>query len=1584
MNIFVATTHVSRFSRSANDFIIAACLVAILGLLSRATHASSVGDTCDIYEALEVASGNPGIENPENTGSYGYVDPFGGGIEFADFGWDYGFTIGDEISAQHRASRPLADASTGRRFEFVTVEVDRHGQRLAISTEGYLHAFSRNSSNPEWASLLENWFGSDVEIEEGTLRVLKNGSPIQAVNVTCNVSYTTDSDNGFAMKHDGTLVCLGEEPVGFDPDQAFRHLPTDCSTGAWVGLAHDGSIAVFGPGSGGPTNFPYNVPAGNDFKQVVVNYDTCLALRSDGSIETWGASMPNVPTDSVYTGKFIHVVACDPWNTGSQKWAGITDEGRVVWWGDYDTFMVYNYYADQSTGVPAWGSGSDLSMRTNFDRAEYSNLGTLFLRDATTKRWTSIGREYVRNIHYPNQPQFEDMAIVGFRGRGHRMALYLPDCDSDLQLDSCSANDDDDDDGIINSCDCYEGNNGFDSNLNGIGDNCESCPISLLVRDQDNDSVPDDCDVCWGYNDLIDSDKNGVPDCLEPDADSDYDGTKNGCDSDWLRDRGELITFQNSVDLAEPQTSLGGGLGTIHSPDSNIFNGGEVSRFEANGFNFLSVRDDNSISVATGYSYSDLYVDAKYLLRSTDGFIDFSVGYDTLVVINSEGNLESFGYTNKYAGDPDYWPAQNGDFVQVSLGYYGGIALRADGTAAPWSYDYSTNPPVGSRFTHVESGEYEGYAGILENGQGMVWGIDGSEILVDADGQPEIFTSLKVCQDQFFVFLRPDGSLRFVNEQILPGDRDAELCERLSQGPVDASGNIIPVIDYGIIKQRYSGPYDYAVFQEYKGVGITQDGNLVFWGTTGASGETDEYQAMVTYFEALTAGKKYKALVCNGGVIGLVEDSGVVDLDDDGIIASCDSDDSFIDQDGDGLEDALDPNPTSPWDNGIETDDQLWVVPGMNLQGAIDFVWDLAQDNILDITTINFEPGSYTGAIDLRGMTLTLTAGTAIYARGPVPTIFWDAQGADRHISNPGASLIEGFILTNGVNQSGGSIQCSDLLHTPTVRNCIITGCYATNKGGAISVTNGGSVTIQNCQIYGNAAGVAGGGLFTSSNSFSSLVGTTVCGNTPDQISGSWSNLGGNSVSVQCSADVGDGGDIPDPNPVQNADGTFTWYVGNNLQYPVMQDVLDAASPGDEIVVAAGLYVESISVDVPDLTIRPMTAVGALSADGGFQPIVLWNPTEGFDNENGHAIFAGPDSRGSQIGRPSEFTQLANGSIVPTRIPISGPGLNQEYAATSILVDMCNINYTDLNSMTRMQRGLAGSVGDDLAVAIWSRSIDQVGIRTMNSGATFSHCDITSSSGFGGGILVTGGDDSTSFVHCTVSGTWSGGQFWDGHPVHALTISGGRPMFTGCSFTGNQGGADAVIRHLGGEALFTGCFISANTSPVSDGIYKATGGAHASFLGCTISSNLSRQGTFWFDSTLCSDDEYLMLSDCVFDVNQTIDGQYGATAYCTDGVVGRSPLLVVDRCQVTNSNEAGTDSGSAWYEKDVKSNYYPDYRVLRDISVGALVSDSSSTIGAVGVAANADAQSNGIPGDFNGDGVVDGIDLATLLAAWSS
>ena len=81
--------------------------------------------------------------------------------------------------------------------------------------------------------------------------------------------------------------------------------------------------------------------------------------------------------------------------------------------------------------------------------------------------------------------------------------------------------------------------------------------------------------------------------------------------------------------------------------------------------------------------------------------------------------------------------------------------------------------------------------------------------------------------------------------------------------------------------------------------------------------------------------------------------------------------------------------------------------------------------------------------------------------------------------------------------------------------------------------------------------------------------------------------------------------DVPDPNPIFNPDGTMTWYIGFNTQYPFLQDAIDAAQPGDELVITEGLYVESLEINTPDLTIRPRVD----KDDVEWEEVVLWNPT---------------------------------------------------------------------------------------------------------------------------------------------------------------------------------------------------------------------------------------------------------------------------------------------------------------------------------------------------------------------------------------
>lgn len=81
-----------------------------------------------------------------------------------------------------------------------------------------------------------------------------------------------------------------------------------------------------------------------------------------------------------------------------------------------------------------------------------------------------------------------------------------------------------------------------DDDGDGIADKCDNCPQDPNAdqADFDGDGVGDLCDVCQGFDDTIDANGNGVPDCLEDGSDpcatgivvvdTDGDGIDDSCD----------------------------------------------------------------------------------------------------------------------------------------------------------------------------------------------------------------------------------------------------------------------------------------------------------------------------------------------------------------------------------------------------------------------------------------------------------------------------------------------------------------------------------------------------------------------------------------------------------------------------------------------------------------------------------------------------------------------------------------------------------------------------------------------------------------------------------------------------------------------------------------------------------------------------------------------------------------------------------------------------------------------------------------------------------------------------------------------
>ncbi len=193
--------------------------------------------------------------------------------------------------------------------------------------------------------------------------------------------------------------------------------------------------------------------------------------------------------------------------------------------------------------------------------------------------------------------------------------------------------------------------------------------------------------------------------------------------------------------------------------------------------------------------------------------------------------------------------------------------------------------------------------------------------------------------------------------------------------------------------------------------------------------------------------------------------------------------------------------------------------------------------------TVLVSPGTWTGVgqavLDTHGKSATIAS-----TDGPGATIL-DGQNVRRtvqFVSGEDSNVVlDGFTITNGyaaigagiliqganptitnclvvhnVADDGAGIACES--GAPMISNCNIHDNEAVEFGGGLYCGSGGYPIVSSCEIATNSAGVTGGGVHVLAGGVVTIGETTICDNLPNQISGPYSDEGGNSISATCEA----------------------------------------------------------------------------------------------------------------------------------------------------------------------------------------------------------------------------------------------------------------------------------------------------------------------------------------------------------------------------------------------------------------------------------------------------------------------------------
>lgn len=491
--------------------------------------------------------------------------------------------------------------------------------------------------------------------------------------------------------------------------------------------------------------------------------------------------------------------------------------------------------------------------------------------------------------------------------------------------------------------------------------------------------------------------------------------------------------------------------------------------------------------------------------------------------------------------------------------------------------------------------------------------------------------------------------------------------------------------------------------------------------------------------------------------------------------------------------------------------------------------------------------------------------------------------GGGLSCSNPSSPRITGCTFTgNTATIDGGGISCR-YRSCPIITRCLFRGNSADHGGGLFCHSESAEPWVQFCTFYDNSASVAGGGahvfctegcqpllensIFASGNGGAGVsctwesVPDLSCCDVYGNVGGDWwlyiaDQLGqdGNIClpPLFCNAGSGDlrlRSDSPcaaysPPNEDCdqigargvgcNAFGTFYVDASGTGDYPTVQDAVDAASPGDTVLLGIGTFTGIGNHDV-DFQGKPVmvrsqnwdpasTVIDCGLAGRGFhfhsgessEATLEGVTVTGGYAEGGGAIlceFSSPTIRNCVFS--DNESETSGGALSLTyydgtisncsfsgNVGVLGGGVNcQESDAT-----FTGCSFIDNAAESGGGMACSGFSGVlDGCTFAGNSAVQGGGLRSQSSSATVLYCEFHGNAADEGGALY-GSDDASTLMNCTVAGNdaasgggmnWVGGSF----PVLERTIvamngggqgiecgTGAAPMLICSDVCGNAGG----------------------------------------------------------------------------------------------------------------------------------------------------------------------------------------------------